>query len=123
LAYSTFVSALVYTRAVLCLIGSSRTNILSILVYSKFVSDLLYTRVVLCLIGSSGRTSCLSWHTLTNVEYAKIDRMLFLDDPIKERTTLVYKRSETNVEYTKIDRMFDPVYLGILYIRLRPCIY
>jgi hypothetical protein len=32
--------------------------------------------------------------------------MFFLDDPIKQRPTLVYKRSETNVEYTKIDRMF-----------------
>ena len=32
--------------------------------------------------------------------------MFFLDDPIKQRPTLVYKRSETKVEYTKIDRMF-----------------
>jgi hypothetical protein len=32
--------------------------------------------------------------------------MLVLDDPIKQRTTLVYTRSETNVEYAKIDRMF-----------------
>jgi hypothetical protein len=28
------------------------------------------------------------------------------DDPITQRTTLVYTRYETNVEYTKIDRMF-----------------
>jgi hypothetical protein len=27
-------------------------------------------------------------------------------DPIKQRTTLVYTRSETNVEYAKIDQMF-----------------
>jgi hypothetical protein len=31
--------------------------------------------------------------------------MFVLDDPIKQRTTLVYTRSETNIEYTKIDRM------------------
>ena len=42
----------------------------------------------------------------TNVEYTKIDRMFVLNKPIKQRTTLVYTRSETNVEYAKIDRMF-----------------
>jgi hypothetical protein len=40
------------------------------------------------------------------VEYTKTDRMFFLHDPIKQKTTLVYTRSETKVEYTKIDRMF-----------------
>ena len=38
--------------------------------------------------------------------------MFFLDDPIKQRTTLVYKGLRRNVEYAKIDRMFvrdDPI--------------
>jgi hypothetical protein len=52
------------------------------------------------------RTTLVYTRSETNVEYAIIDRIFFLDDPIKQRTTLVYKRSETNVEYTKIDRMF-----------------
>jgi hypothetical protein len=72
-------------------------------VYSTFVSDLFYTRVVLCVIGSSARTSCLSCNTLHSSQPFYNVRP---DDPIKQRTTLVYKRSETNVEYTKIDRMF-----------------
>jgi hypothetical protein len=55
-----------------------------------------------------------------NVEYTKIDRMFVLEDPIKQRTTLVLTRCETNVEYAKIDRMLGLhehlVYLGMLYI-------
>jgi uncharacterized protein (DUF2164 family) len=52
------------------------------------------------------RTTLVYKRSETNVEYTKIDKMFFLDDPIKQRTILVYKRAETNVEYTKIDRMF-----------------
>ena len=52
------------------------------------------------------RTTLVYKRSETNVEYTKIDRMLVLDEPIKQRTTLVYTRSETKVEYTKIDRMF-----------------
>jgi hypothetical protein len=52
------------------------------------------------------RTTLVYTKSETNVEYTKIDRMLLLDPPIKQRTTLVYTRSETNVEYAKIDRMF-----------------
>jgi hypothetical protein len=51
------------------------------------------------------RTALVYTRSETNVEYTKIDRMFVLDDPIKQRTTLVYTRSETNIEYTKIDRM------------------
>jgi hypothetical protein len=52
------------------------------------------------------RTTLVYTRSETNVEYTKIDRMFVLEDPIKQRTTLVYTRSETKVEYTKIDRMF-----------------
>ena len=52
------------------------------------------------------RTTLVYKRSETNVEYTKIDRMFVLNDPIKQRTTLVYTRSETNVEYTNIDRMF-----------------
>jgi hypothetical protein len=52
------------------------------------------------------RTTLVYTRSETKVEYTKTDRMSFLDDPIKQRTTLVYTRCETKVEYTKIDRMF-----------------
>ena len=52
------------------------------------------------------RTTLVYTRSETKVEYTKIDRMFFLHDPIKQKTTLVYTRSETKVEYTKIDRMF-----------------
>jgi hypothetical protein len=44
-AYSTFVSDLVYTRVVLCLIGLSRRSILSILVYSTFI-DRMFVQTI-----------------------------------------------------------------------------
>jgi EAL domain-containing protein (putative c-di-GMP-specific phosphodiesterase class I) len=52
------------------------------------------------------RTTLVYKRSETNVEYTKIDRMFVLDEPIKQRTALVYTRAETNVEYAKIDRMF-----------------
>jgi hypothetical protein len=52
------------------------------------------------------RTTLVYTRSETNVEYAKIDRMFVIEDPIKQRTTLVLTRCETNVEYAKIDRMF-----------------
>ena len=52
------------------------------------------------------RTTLVYKRSGTNVEYTKIHRMLVLGDQIKQRTTLVYTRSETNVEYATIDRMF-----------------
>ena len=52
------------------------------------------------------RTTLVYTRSETSVEYTTIDRMFVLDEPIKQRTTLVYKRSETNVEYTKINSMF-----------------
>jgi uncharacterized protein (DUF2164 family) len=60
------------------------------------------------------RTTLVYKRSETNIEYAKIDRMFVLDDQIKQRTTLVYTRSETNVEYTKIDRMFIQDILSVL---------
>jgi hypothetical protein len=52
------------------------------------------------------RTTLVYTRSEMNVEYTKIDRMFVLEDPIKQRTTLVLTRCETNVEYAKIDRMF-----------------
>jgi hypothetical protein len=72
------------------------------LVYSAFVSDLIVNRMFFLDDPIKQRTTLVYRKSETNVEYAKIDRMLFLDDPIKQRTTLVYTRSETNVEYTKL---------------------